>query len=291
MRSAKLYKDPRLRGVLNRPAHTNARRKVYEEIEKFCGKPITNIADDYWASSERESELLQTFAVANSEAEIVRYYARTERYLYELAILETKRSRVKRFIKTANLLSFIGVRKVLDYGGGIGGLVIFLRQRGFECDYLDVPGHTFNFALFRFKQNGISPRTFDATRDVEPGNYDAVCAMDCFEHLFDLESALKKISRLLRDGGYLIQSSAFHGGGIHLKKNEKYSDIAVMNQLFSRYNLYHVKEERRFLPGIFARVTDRTGASFLAPPRNCQIARSIIIHRKLNPQHIDTHRG
>jgi 2-polyprenyl-3-methyl-5-hydroxy-6-metoxy-1,4-benzoquinol methylase len=282
MKCARLFIDPRLEAVRKRPADIEARRKVHRELEQFCGKPIEKIADDFWLRTEQEKELYKRIADATSEAEVTGYYASTDKYLYELANRETKKSQVERFRKAANLLSCIGARKVLDYGGGIGGLVISLRKRGFECDYLDVPGPTFNFALFRFKENGVTPGAFDATRDVQPDNYDAVLAMDSFEHLFDLESAVRKISCLLREGGYLIQSSVFRGGGIHLPKNEIYSDLSVLNSLLLRYSLCHVKQERRFIQGLLARIMGKTAPAFLIVRRRCQIARSIVIHRKLS---------
>jgi 2-polyprenyl-3-methyl-5-hydroxy-6-metoxy-1,4-benzoquinol methylase len=282
MKREGLYLDPRLDAIRKRPADTQARRKVYLELEQFCGKPIEKIADDFWLRTEQEKELYKRIADATSEAEVVGYYASSDKYLYELANRETKKSQVERYRKAANLLSYLGARKVLDYGGGAGGLVISLCKRGFECDYLDVPGPTFNFALFRFKKNGVTPRVFDATQDVQPDNYDAVLAMDCFEHLFDLESAVRKVSRLLREGGYLIQSSVFRGGGIHLPKNDRYSDLNVLNSLLLRYSLCHVKEERRLIQGILARIMGKTAPAFVIVGRRCQIARSIVIHRKLS---------
>ena len=54
-----------------------------------------------------------------------------------------------------------GVKKVVDYGAGIGQDSIMRAMNGMEAAAVDLPGKTFDFAKFRFKKRGLNIKTID----------------------------------------------------------------------------------------------------------------------------------
>ncbi len=106
----------------------------------------------------------------------------------------------------------LGVRRVLDLGCGNGEFCKRLAASGFEptgCDpaesgirlaQANVPGVT-------FKCLGV----YDPPGQLGEADFDAVVAMEVVEHLY-LPRRLCQFARaVLRDGGYLILTTPYHG--------------------------------------------------------------------------------
>lgn len=208
---------------------TSAARQVFAELESYLGRPMREISREYW--QEKESEEKRVIDKGNKD-EIAEYYRTTGQFVYQLAYWEAMESKQREFKKIYQCCRRFGINKLLDFGGGVGSLSIFLSRYRLHCDYLDVPGKTFDFAGWRIKKRGLPLLLFTDARELPQRAYDAVVAYDVLEHLFDVEEALRQINRALKDRGYLITRSSFATeGDMHLPKNRKFQDIRLFDTM------------------------------------------------------------
>ena len=212
----------------------NVWHKVSLELSEYTGSDIRTIACEFWkdkaALDKNEEEAIEKDP--NGER-INAYYKDTKRYLYECTCWEAYKSKQRDFKKIFLTLRKFGVSNILDFGGGTGGLILYLSKRGIKCDYLDVEGETSNFTRWRFKRNNLDIGIKKDIKDCPYDFYDAVISDNVFEHLLDLEDIVKGINRSLHTGGFLIARSSFGGGGSHLRKNDQYSQFDVYDRLMT----------------------------------------------------------
>lgn len=80
---------------------------------------------------------------------------------------------------------------ILDYGGGIGTLIDFLRKNGYKNSYCFDP----------YGRQDVAENTT---------NFDVVTAIEVLEHICDAHTLWKTISNKLRVGGIFIFSTVLH---------------------------------------------------------------------------------
>ncbi len=229
-----IFMDPRLIRGKKEEFDLNKLKAIHQDLTDYLGVPVEKIARDYWNKRETtDKEQQRLLENASTEKELLDYYRTTRQYLYELTSWEAQKSKQRESRKLYLFFRKFHVKKILDFGGGAGGLCIYLNNHGLSCDYLDVPGETYNFAKWRFNKYKIKPRVIGALKNISPLNYEAVIAYDVFEHIFDLVDTIRKINNWLIPGGYLISISTFSGRGIHLIKNEIYQNFTNFNDLLS----------------------------------------------------------
>lgn len=224
-----------------------------KELEEFLHKPIQDIEKEYLGVLEQEKSL-EALLYENREEDgnLGRYYSSTARYLYELMRWEATFDKENNFRMLYLFLNKNKAKRVLDFGGGVGGLSIYLTERNLQADYADIPGITFEFAKWRFAKRGLGIRQFDSAQALPHREYDAAITYDVLEHLPDIEGAVKKISETLKEGRFFLSKSTFSGGGLHLEKNEVYSDIREFNALLKQYALeYQGRIKKSFLAQFF----------------------------------------
>jgi 2-polyprenyl-3-methyl-5-hydroxy-6-metoxy-1,4-benzoquinol methylase len=223
-----------------------AAQAVFTDLTTYLGKPIEAIAEEFWQHREHEDVNAQErVATATAEAVVMDYYQTTPLYLYELSYWEACHDKQRWFRVVARACRRFGLRRVLDYGGGIGGVSLFLQLRNIVvCDYLDVAGLTFEYAKWRFARRSLPVQTIDVLHGWPTGPYDAVIAWDVLEHLFDLEGTIGNIAGILRPGGWLLDKSTFgeEGGDhhVHLAKYACYRDVSKFNEMAARYGFLYV---------------------------------------------------
>lgn len=219
---------------------------MFGDLTTYLGQPIEAIAQQYWRYRETgDVQAQERVARADTETPIMAYYQSTPHYLYELSYWEASREKQAWFQVLARACRRYGLRRVLDYGGGVGGACLFLRRHGFACDYLDVAGKTFEYAGWRFARHGATAVQFNILEGWPPAPYDAVMAWDVLEHVFDLEDTVRRIAGLLRPGGWFLSKSTFADASaghlhIHLAKHMRYGDVRTLNAMFGRQGLAFV---------------------------------------------------
>jgi len=125
--------------------------------------------------------------------------------------------------------------KVLSLGDGIGSLSIRLAQEGLETTYHDLEGSkTANFAQYRFKLEEKLVINTLFTNNFEPKlgsrTFDAIVALDFFEHVINVEEWANAVYKALKKDGVFIPNNAFgigdaeHGNSIpmHLSINNRF---------------------------------------------------------------------
>ncbi len=268
-----LEKERRLPKKLSQP---------FKELTEYLGRPIEDIFKEYWTNrngSDRSKQ--KSIENASSEEEIIDYYRNTTQYLYELISWEAQKTKQQEYRKIYLFCKRFNCRRVLDYGGGVGGLCLYLTEKGILCDYLDVSGKTFEFAKYRFKKRNLDCTMISALDEPPFVKYDLVVTYDVLEHIYNLQSVIEKINKFLVSGGFLISKSTFSGGGIHLPKNEIYSNLKVFNDFLHKDGFNFVgqlKSDR------FSRLLNRVGLGFVSfdirISRRLKHGGNFVIHRK-----------
>ncbi len=231
------FRDPELEEVLMlQGVVPPASQVALGNLERFTGRPIQELSADYWRSRKTSDRQAQDHVAASTdEATVIDYYRDTQQYLYELTYVEGSIKRQGWLQVLERACRRFGLQHVLDLGGGIGSVSLYLAQRGIRCDYTDVRGKTFAYAAWRFALHRLNVAMFDATQAWPTGPYDAIIAWDVLEHLKEMEEKLGWIAQRLRPGGLLIHWSTFtECEGVHLPENMAYGDVRQYDALLQR---------------------------------------------------------
>lgn len=168
---------------------------------------------------------------------LLNWYRNTDAYIWELSAYHLDQGfNYSGMCEGIALgLRHSGKNKVLSLGDGIGSLSIRLAEEGLEATYHDLEGgKTANFAQYRFslEEKLVINTLFTSSFEPKLGNraFDAVVALDFFEHVVNVEEWAKAVYDTLKKGGVFIAQNAFaigdieHGNSIpmHLAVNNKY---------------------------------------------------------------------
>lgn len=98
-----------------------------------------------------------------------------------------------------------GVRRYLDFGGGVGANAILFARHGIAVTIADVSPSMLAFARWRLERRGLHADVVDLTAQALPdAGFDLATAIDVLEHLADPGRELARIARALRPGGLLV---------------------------------------------------------------------------------------
>jgi SAM-dependent methyltransferase len=113
----------------------------------------------------------------------------------------------------ASVFGAVGVRRVLDFGGGIGSTSLALAAGGIEPVIAEVSGSLLDLARWRFERRGRALETVDLRSEtlgsLAPGSFDGAISFDVFEHIPNVPEALGSLDRLLRPAGVLCFNQVF----------------------------------------------------------------------------------
>jgi hypothetical protein len=133
-------------------------------------------------------------------ASVENWYSTTPFYIFDLLPWNACSMFTDKLDFIIQHLEMNGIQKMVDYGGGLGITSMYIKERIPEMDitYVDFKdSHQFKFCEFLMKKlnfNGI--KTMDV-KDFMAGQewYDAVLAMDCFEHIPNMDETVQAIGK------------------------------------------------------------------------------------------------
>jgi 2-polyprenyl-3-methyl-5-hydroxy-6-metoxy-1,4-benzoquinol methylase len=160
---------------------------------------------------------------------LAEFYARTDAFLYELAIWNrhpsklAMRSWIGNFFFSAHAGRPL---RVLALGDGLGFDSAFLAQIGHFVTYVEVSEWSLRFAREVFRRNGLNVEIETDLAKVAMDSLDAVICLDVLEHVPDPPGLVAALAACLRPGGWLIVHAPFHLVGrewpTHLATNRRY---------------------------------------------------------------------
>lgn len=188
-------------------------RNKFAEIHDLGYDFPLNLDMKYWR--ERTAERWREFD-PQSEQEIFEFYRTHEPYIPELMLwtyegqkIQTMRSYYEWFVD-----SDVRCERVLDYGGGVGDVSLFLNIFA-DAYYCDVGG-----VLTEFYQQRMDARSMEYPDPVivddpdwrvsdELDDLDVIVTNDVIEHVPQPESVVAGMVDALRPGGYLATQWTF----------------------------------------------------------------------------------
>lgn len=129
-------------------------------------------------------------------------YYQNGRYSKKFILLREALSHIKGEMFVA-ILRQRNIKRVLDIGCGDGVLGVYLREKiGAETYGIDISEKGVKIA----NRRGLVAKVGDAQKEIpfQAGFFDAVIANEIIEHLYNPDSFLKEVKKVLRKGGLFI---------------------------------------------------------------------------------------
>jgi SAM-dependent methyltransferase len=172
--------------------------------EFFAGKYSRTEVADYLYKIDAEGMprrgVVQLASEFNSLEEIKEWYTNTDFYVFDLLpwngcnMFKEKAEQIVKLIKQKKYTS------ILDFGGGLGVLSMYIKEMIPECTvhYVDLKdGVTFQFAQFLMEKYKLHNdiHVMDDEEFFESGVFvDCILATDCFEHIPNMEEVFGKLT-------------------------------------------------------------------------------------------------
>lgn len=171
----------------------NVKDILLEDLIEYTGKPPQLVINRcYYAKAELAWKWLEW---SEKKEGIVEFYRNTDLYIfdltyYQLGIVST----VDKMIEETKKLR---LKKILDFGGGIGEYTIrFMKETKTEITFLELKNSiTMSYAKYRFRKHKISPKIVDETYPWQDEKWDGIIAMDVLEHLEDPATVISSFER------------------------------------------------------------------------------------------------
>jgi 2-polyprenyl-3-methyl-5-hydroxy-6-metoxy-1,4-benzoquinol methylase len=114
-----------------------------------------------------------------------------------------------------------GLRRVLDFGSGIGTGSLCLARAGCEVHSADVARRLLKLVEHRMRRRSYRPQLIDLEAAAPPeGYFDLITCFDVLEHVPDQFATLRRLESYLRVGGYLfinlMTDSSDHDRPMHI---------------------------------------------------------------------------
>ena len=193
------------------------------------------------------------------------FYLQTDAFLYELAVWNCNRLKLRMRKWLANYLSGSGQGRlnILCIGDGLGFDSVYLSQIGHTVAYFEMAGFTESFARRVFAEHGGAIIVLTDPAQIPQNEYDVVVCLDVLEHIHQPGRFLEDISGYIRPGGRLIVHAPFYmvcrTSPTHLKSNRKYSGSI---SLYTKRNLRFIDGDFRWNPLVFEKPADGLTAAY-----------------------------
>jgi 2-polyprenyl-3-methyl-5-hydroxy-6-metoxy-1,4-benzoquinol methylase len=179
------------------------------DIASFTGEPIEVVVRKMASGKDDFKELwLEGQVNADDASSVTSFYREQFTEAYELADWHCGRLNGTPPLNYARAALFAqrnGLRRVLDFGSGIGTGSLAFATVGCEVYAADIAQTLQQFVSHRFQRRGWPVRTIDLLRGEPPTNFfDVITAFDVLEHIPDQLATMRRLQSYLRVGGYLF---------------------------------------------------------------------------------------
>lgn len=208
------------------------------ELAEYLGVPKERVRERVEVELARKgitvAEAWNRKAPGTSES-IERFYQETDAYLFDLVVDHARPAREGyRRAALEALAAEGGIRRVLDFGGGIGEDAICFAEAGYEVTYYDLPGETSRYARWRFERRGLPVRVVTDPGELGEG-FDALYTYDVLEHVVDPIGMIRGFHERLRPDGLLLVAHSF--GLVGPDYPEHLPQHAHLDNIFARWVL------------------------------------------------------
>jgi hypothetical protein len=181
---------------------------------------------------------------------VEKWYSTTDFYIFDLLPWNACSMFTDKLEYIVQKLEQNGIQTLLDYGGGLGIASLYIKERLPEISvfYVDFENsHQFKFSEFLAKKvNAPTIPRFDVHHILRTDTYlrwfDAILAMDCFEHIPNLEET---ISILTKKTNIILNDSTFHRNEAQPQHVNAHGDLWFIN-LMLKYQFILEGDPRTF---------------------------------------------
>ncbi len=189
---------------------------------------------------------------------IKNWYAETDFYIFDLLPYNGGYMFKEKCDEVVSLIKQFNVKSVIDFGGGIGVMAIYLRQNT-DCKiyYSDIKdGVTYNFAKFLMNKFDIHDIEIFGDEELFKSNlkFDLILATDCFEHIPNMEETF---GNLTNHSYRIYHDSTFYTDNIFPQHVYTPSQLEFLN-MCAKYNYLPSYTSPKLLNRVYLHI-DTTG--------------------------------
>lgn len=236
----------------NRYDSNSPKRCALDEVSEYTGESDEVLLKKILVELPVKESWDKIAPDPDKKDDVDNFYMVTDAYIYELMAANHIIQTLYSYHLLAEKMLSLDIKDIMDYGGGAGTLCILFKEYGYDVDYADLPGKTFDFASWRFKRRGYSIPAIDL-KSQGIGNYDCIICTEVFEHLVDPEELLKIFRGKISKGKYLVISESCEytdDFSSHLLSNRKYGGSNFL-KLMRRYGFSQIKVDPQIPQQIF----------------------------------------
>ena len=190
--------------ALARPGYGSLYQSMVAELAEYLGQSfaLVDAACTAGAESVAQDWKQRQLHKGSPAAEILEFYRTTNSYLFDLTTFNSQYPHARTLAALVCMGKERGLKRVLDFGSGIGSVGLFFAANGFEVALADVSEPLLKYAAWRFENRGLRVQIINLNQQKLPEDaFDMVTAFDVFEHLAQPGSALGSLADSLKVGG------------------------------------------------------------------------------------------
>ena len=170
-----------------------SKSRIFNDLVEYTELP-RNVVLKKLADSEKELAELW-----DKKISIIKFYQDNELYLYDLTKYQLILWHNKAIEKMIQQIKDLKLKKILEFGGGIGEFSLLCFENDLDISYYDLDGKIKNYALWRFKRH--NKKINIEKQDCLDQKWDIINIMDVLEHL---ENPKEIILKLKENAKYIL---------------------------------------------------------------------------------------
>ena len=124
---------------------------------------------------------------------VLDFYREAELYIFDLTKYQLILESNQLVNKMINQIENLKLKKILEFGGGIGEFSVLCSEKDFDITYYDLDGEIKNYALWRFNKHQCDIKV--AEKYPLDQQWDLVNMMDVLEHLENPQEVISDLSK------------------------------------------------------------------------------------------------